>query len=512
MTRTAAIVMLALVTACGGDRQAPPGPDSDDGNSDTERALALPQSSTRAEGFGAQSLGGRGGVVIAVTNLNDAGPGSLRACIEAEGPRHCFFRIAGTIELESPLYVSNPYLTIAGQTAPGGGITVKSPFAVVLGADLETGEGPAVHDIILQNVRFRRSTRPGVLPSDDNQDALTVLGGAHDILIDHCSFSWGTDETLSVVNRAHDVTIQWCIVSESFFKGSLISSGARNVTIHHTLYAHNPERNPKLMGRPESLDGHEAVFDFVNNVVYDWRVYATAVAGSGMANVVANHYQLGPGSAPVPDPGESSIDRSIWNAPETPVVVSWPKPREIVRMQDLPVNGRSVRAIYAARNVGPTCPQGCADDWDDGMVSDLEGRLGNKSRTDTPLAAPPVTATTAEQAFADVLDYAGASFGLDEHGRPFARRDAVDERIAAEVRDGTGAVLDGRAPLDASAWPALAAGTPYTDNDRDAMADAWERDHGLDPANPGDPFADADADGFTDLEEFFNITDPTAAD
>ena len=507
--------ILFVATACGGGAKAPL--DSASGNHGGRREMTrdeavFSQYRTPIEGFGVQSRGGRGGAIIEVTNLDDSGPGSLRACVEAEGPRNCVFRVGGTIELERQLNIGNPYLTIAGQTAPGGGITLKSDYPVVLGTGLEIGEAgrPDVHDVILQHLRFRRSTRPGVAPIDDNRDALTVLGGSHDIVIDHCSFSWGTDETLSVVDRSYNVTVQWCIVAESFFKGSLVSSGARNVTIHHTLYAHNPERNPKLKGRPEYLEGQDAIFDFVNNVVYDWRGYATAVAGSGMANVVANYYKLGPGTPAGADwPGEEYGEVDEGETPETPVVRGWPKPREIVRMQDLPIDGVSVRRVFAQGNVGPTCPQGCADEWDGGMVSDIEGRLGDISRADTPLAVPPVTTTSAGQAFEEVLERAGASFGLDNRGHPFYRRDAVDGRIAADVRGGTGAVIDRRVPIPPGAWPAFEAGTAYVDEDGDGMADGWERDHGLDADDADDHAADADGDGVTNVEEFFNLTDPT---
>ena len=158
-----------------------------------------------AEGFGGNSVGGRGGQVIEVTNLNDSGPGSLRAAIDTEGPRIVVFRLGGTIELQSRLEITNPYITIAGQTAPGGGITLKTvPTYKKSAIKIET------HDVIIRYIR----SRPG--PSSDISDSLDALEitGGYNIIIDHSSFSWGTDEVIGIANDARDITIQWSIISE----------------------------------------------------------------------------------------------------------------------------------------------------------------------------------------------------------------------------------------------------------------------------------------------------------
>ena len=165
-------------------------------------ALALPSASANvvteklpafpgAEGFGAYTPGGRGGKVFLVTNLNDSGPGSLRAACQAEGPRIIVFRVAGIIELQSPLVIRNPYITIAGQTAPGDGICLKKHHTEIRG-----------HDVIIRYLRFRRGdiTR-------ESQDALWILG-AQNVIIDHCSVSWGSDEILSATHGSRDITVQ----------------------------------------------------------------------------------------------------------------------------------------------------------------------------------------------------------------------------------------------------------------------------------------------------------------
>ena len=154
-----------------------------------------------AEGFGTDTPGGRGGQVFEVTNLQDSGAGSLRVCIEASGPRTCVFRAGGTITLSSPLTINNPYVTIAGQTAPGGGITIRGGGVFV-----------QTHDVVIRYISVRRG--PGgsnyaILISDNNADDV------YNVVLDHCSTSWATDQTVTTWYAAHDVTISWTIISES---------------------------------------------------------------------------------------------------------------------------------------------------------------------------------------------------------------------------------------------------------------------------------------------------------
>ncbi len=419
-----------------------------------------------AEGFGAETIGGRGGQVIEVTNLNDSGPGSLREAIDTEGPRIVVFNVGGMIELQSSIIISHPYITIAGQTAPGDGITLKGYRSTLI---------EKTHDVIIRYVRFR-----GV--GVENQDCLNILRGTYNVVIDHCSFSWGTDETISVVAKAHDVTIQWCIIAEGLKplgKGSLVSSGAYNVSIHHCLYAHSSERNAKMMGIPEDLDGNFAYFDYVNNVVYNWLGYAHLVAGSGKGNVVGNYFK----------PGINTTN--------------YPRRREILRGDK-----REGRQIYAKDNIGATCPQGCDDDWEGegflwdgeeytgGMISDISGNFnasGYGTRSDTLIPAPHVTTFPANIAFEKVLENSGAIF-------PF--RDAVDERLINDVKNGTGNLISD--PSEVGGWPALDSGTPPNDTDHDGMEDAWEAANGFDMNDPADGLLDDDEDGYPNIEEYLN--------
>lgn len=152
-----------------------------------------------AEGHGSKTRGGRGGTVIAVTNLNDSGPGSLRAAVEAEGPRIVVFRVSGTIDLKSRLTISNPYITIAGQTAPGDGIAIKS-YPLSIDGD----------EVILRYIRLRLGDE-----TDDDDDALSSRYHEN-IIVDHVSASWSVDETVSIYHCEH-VTVQWSLISESLY-------------------------------------------------------------------------------------------------------------------------------------------------------------------------------------------------------------------------------------------------------------------------------------------------------
>jgi pectate lyase len=427
-----------------------------------------------AEGYGTETVGGRGGQVIEVTNLNDNGPGSLREAIETAGPRIVVFRVGGTIELQSRFIITHPYITIAGQTAPGEGITIKG-----------NGENSVdgTHDVIIRYIRFR-GTRVG------NMDCLNIVYGSYNVVIDHCSFSWGMDETISVSAKSHDVTIQWCIIAEGLqtptSKGSLVSSGSYNVSIHHSLYAHNGERNAKMKGYPVELEGNPAYYDYVNNVVYNWEGYAHSVAGSGKGNVIGNYFKPGPNTN------------------------TYPQRREIVRQQH-----EEGRQIYARDNIGPTCPQGCESDWDagmflwkgveynGGMISDISGDYdsnGYGTRTDTPIPAPPVETLSATVAYDRVLENSGVVF-------PF--RDAVDERVVNDVINGSGNII--MDPSEVGGWPILNSGIPPTDTDHDGIPDDWEITNGLDINDPSDGLLDADEDGYTNVEEYINelISDDT---
>lgn len=247
-----------------------------------------------AEGAGAFTPGGRGGAVLFVTTLDDYAPGeapipgSLRAAIEAKGPRTILFRVSGTIALKSALVISEPFITIAGQSAPGGGIATKNHGVVI-----------KTNDVIVRHLRCRPGDEVGRALAEQGKDwstdALSIGAPSRSVILDHCSASWANDEVLSVSGAGiTDVTVQWCIISESLNEsthgkgshgyGSLIRANG-NVSFHHNLYAFHRSRSP----RPGTYGDGVILFDFRNNVMYQGGQGYSAADPVHM-NFVGNHH------------------------------------------------------------------------------------------------------------------------------------------------------------------------------------------------------------------------------
>ncbi len=410
-----------------------------------------------AEGFGAWSKGGRGGQVLFVTNLNDDGPGSLRSAVESPGPRIVVFRVSGVIELESPLVITEPYLTIAGQTAPGDGICIKNYGTTVRNT----------HDVIIRYMRFR----PGDVEGRE-LDALSVYQSRH-VIIDHCSASWGTDETLSVTGEGTDsITVQWCIISESL-NNSVHSKGEHgygsllrvdgNLTFHHNLYAHHKSRNP----RPGTYgDMNRGCFlYFRNNVIYDWGTRAGYSAeDKATVNYVANYLKPGPSTEEEREAYAFSI-------------------------------GGSATSLFVDDNYLEGYPGKARDNW---QLIWIPGDLTEADvRLPVPLTAAPVHTDPAGTAYRQVLAEAGATL---------PQRDPVDVRVVRHVQTGTGEIIDSQ--REVGSWPDYRTQEPPMDSDADGMPDEWERKHNLDARDPGDSRQDQDDDGYTNIEEYLNGTDP----
>lgn len=423
-----------------------------------------------AEGFGASSLGGRGGRVIEVTHLNDSGPGSFRAAVESEGPRIVVFRAGGTIELLSEVVITHPFITIAGQTAPGGGITLKTHPTNTRSA-LTIARG--CHDMIIRHLRSRPGPHTGFpkakagkeADSSEVKDALQILG-ARNVIIDHCSFSWATDEVVSTFYDSQDITIQWCIIAEALNKsrpdqqlpgkGLLIGSkGGQRISVHHNLLVHNVGRNPLIKAG--------GVVDVVNNVV----LAPTTVA--------------------------MAIDAELAHSPANFVGNYVLAPKADGLAHGLAVVGSGTFSLFLQDNFGPRRQQ-------PGLAEDLFINPSNNGRrwiTNQRHEAPLVTTMKATEAFDRVLAGAGCT-------RPV--RDAVDERIINDVRQQWTRVVNN--PSEVGGWPELAAGMASPDSDHDGMPDAWEKQHGLNPADIADAAKDVDGDGYTNIEEFLNGTNP----
>jgi pectate lyase len=420
------------------------------------RAPAFPG----AEGFGKYTVGGRGGKVCAVTNLDDSGRGSFREACEAEGPRTIVFRVSGTIGLLSPLKIKNPYLTIAGQTAPGDGICIKN-YQVNID----------VQHMIVRYLRFRPGAEMG-----KEQDGFG--GGGDHLIVDHCSVSWGVDETLSI-NKASNLTVQWCLVSESLYN-SIHKKGKHGYgglwggpggSFHHNILAHHSSRNPRASGNADS-----GLLDFRNNVIYNWGFNSAYGGELWPRNWINNYYKAGPATG-------DSVQNRIF-------------------LQKDP-RGK----MYAVGNFVWGYPEISADNWNGGIHFSPDGEATMQTlRVNTPYVVAPVTTDSAEAAYARVLDNAGASL----------HRDGVDARIIEEIRTGTArygrsyggggkGIID--SPADVGGWPELRSAEAPPDADGDGMPDAWEQAHGLDPQDPADGPREQ-SDGYTWLEAYLNSLVP----
>jgi len=403
-----------------------------------------------AEGFGAYTAGGRGGEVIYVTNLNDHGPGSFRAACNASRPRYILFKVSGIIELQSRIIISNPYVTIAGHTAPGDGICLKN-------YELEIEN---THDVILRYIRVR----PGDI-SGEEQDAISV-DESRNVIIDHCSASWGTDETLSVTGAGTDsVTIQWCMISESLNNsvhhkgphgyGSLIRTDG-NITFHHNLYAHHVSRNP----RPGTYGDFERgeLLDFRNNLIYNWG------------------YR----------PGYTSTDKATLNYIENYLVPGPSTDKDALYAFRI---GGSQTTMYYGENRMEGCDDHPNEKWD--LVVFKPGITPGEIMVPRPFLVAPVQTDPVAAVKSRVLKHVGAT-------QP--KRDPVDERIVHEVIAKSGHIIDSQADVDG--WPEYSSTKPPADLDGDGMPDTWERDHGLNPINPSDGKTDRDMDGYPNIEEY----------
>ncbi len=417
-------------------------------------AYAVPAFPT-AEGFGAQSLGGRGGKVIQITNLNGSGAGSFRECANASGARTCVFRVNGTINLGGELIISQPYLTVAGQTAPGDGVTFTGGTISI-----------QTHNVVMRYIRTRGSI--------DGINMLTP--NAHDIVLDHVTSTWGADENMSTYTgdstRVRNVSIQWSILAEGLTPHSkgLLLGYATDISVHHNLFAHNDERSPRCQ---------VGNIDIVNNVIYNYGAsngWCDTKHGAVQVNYIGNYTKKGP----------NSVDKKEMQADSTGYSIS----------------------VYAKGNIGPNRTTDSGDEW-----TVVGGSGYTKAAARFPYAA--VTTTSAAQAYTDVLAKAGASGRIDATGTFVFNRDGNttpakgDTRLINDVRNGTGSLVSSMA--EAGGLPILSTGTPYPDTDNDGMSDTWETTNfgNLSKGSATASSGDTDGDGYTDLEEFLNGTAPT---
>jgi hypothetical protein len=465
-----------------------------------------------AEGGGMYTFGGRGGKVITVSNLNDDGIGSFRWACEQGGARIIVFNVSGIIKLKTPIIVRAPYITIAGQTAPGDGVCIAGESFQV-----------NTHDVIVRHMRFRRGNTHVWYREDS-------FGGnpVGNIMIDHCSCEWGLDENISFYRHMFDlgdkfgsrkeptvnVTIQNTISAKALDTynhafGSTI--GGENASFMRNLWADNTGRNPSI--------GWGGVFNFVNNIVYNW-VHRTADGGefSTMSNFINNYYKPGPLT-----PKDSNVGWRILKSES--------------RSENL-FPYKQYGRVYADGNIMEGYDAITKDNWAGGIqTADKDGVLAEDElaimHSKEPFVMPHITILPNNQTFDYVLNNVGATI---------PKRDIVDERVVDEVRtgnvyyvkklpkvnpygdlwglskssqakDGTfkyrrltndsykqGIITD---PRQMGGYPQYK-GKPYKDSDKDGMPDEWEIANGLNPNDPSDAVKDCTGDGYTNIEKYIN--------
>ena len=449
-----------------------------------------------AIGGGEYTPGGRGGKVIVVTSLADFGPGSFREACETGGARIIVFNISGIIRISTPIHVRAPYITIAGQTAPGDGICVTGSSFLI-----------DTHDVIMRHMRFRR----GAQDVADRDDA---IGGnpVGNIMIDHCSASWGLDENMSIYRHVYDrgvdghglklptvnVTIQYSIFSEALdaYNHAFGSTcGGHNCMFTRNLYASNISRNCSI--------GMDEGFNFVNNVIFNW--WNRSIDGgdyNSLFNIINNYFKPGP---------ITPLDK--------PISYRIIKP-EAGRDKSKPL---AFGKAYVSGNIVEGNEKVTKNNWDGGVQLSEEVKEEDylpKIKVDKPFVMPNVTIITAEQAYKSVLENVGANF---------PKSDAVDIRVIKTVKTGKAIYVENapefipkyvkrRLPADSYKKGIITdirqvgglpeyKGDPYLDSDHDGMPDAWEIANGLNPNDPSDAVKDCNGDGYTNIEKYINGID-----
>jgi len=472
--------------------------------------LAFPE----AEGYGAKSTGGRGGRIIEVTSLADSGPGTLREAISAAGPRIIIFRVAGYVDLTTPIKLENSNLTIAGQTAPGNGICLRMAPGNAEGIQglLLVPNRVDLHDVVIRYLKFRQGWTPTYKGHGARPHNVYFRRGK-DVILDHISSQWTRDNlfTLSLGSEAtqneaiSNFTIQKSLFGESeeghsttmniqgtndpgrgpcFYTGQWVS----NISIHRNLFMGSDHRNPRLNTKKIRV---------TNNVIYNWGNRAGESAHGAEVDYIGNYYKGGPQTSN--DPYYYRVFHEPWKdeCPDNPLA-----------------------SLYLDENIMEPLYMPPEDPFSFYEMYNTRAPLEEKYKRWQPLPAEPVSVhlVSANEAYTEVLADVGCNARLDDHGNLVPNSDQIDQRMISNVVNTTG--LDHQ--LNEEDWqngvvsfPVMDPGTTYTDTDHDGMADGWELHHfdNLDTASyDTENKTDSDGDGYYDLEEFLNGSDPHRKD
>ena len=430
-----------------------------------------------AEGFGRYATGGRGGKVVVVTNLNDKGEGSFRSALEQYPgePLTVIFRVSGIIELESNIVIKRSNLTIAGQTAPGDGICLKNYSFIVNGASSKGNHGNII-------IRFIRS-RPG------GTDKKGLYGfdmeNCHDVIVDHCSFSWANEECAAMYDTKN-TSVQWCIVSEGLYHAGHMKGnrsyggvwGGQYASYHHNLIAHLNTRAVRFNG----ARAHDtiALVDYRNNVIYNWgntnACYGGEVniaGGVSQVNIVNNYYKPGPAA-----PAELKFAHALFQKENSKGTGQWYLNGNIMEGENS-LTKKNFRGLDLSEPGNP-----------------------KNAEANAPFTgSSPLPEQSAKDAYEDVLKYAGTIL---------PKRDKVDERIINETKNGTaiGRGVFGKPgiidlPIVVGGWPEYKSLPAPADTDEDGMPDEWEKKNGLN-ANDANDRNKLGKNGYTMLEIYLN--------
>ncbi|MFV0607004.1 MAG: polysaccharide lyase family 1 protein [Niabella sp.] len=493
------LLFLIVVTACSkSNNTKPETPEQEKPTQINEIAIAFPG----AEGFAKEVTGGRGGKVIKVTNLNDAGTGSLRAAIDQTGKRIIVFEVSGTIILKSTLNIRGNDLTIAGQTAPGDGITLRD-YPVYVDAD----------NVIIRFLRFRMG--------DAAQQEGDALGARFrkNIIVDHCSMSWSTDECVSFYAN-ENTTIQWCLIAESL-RNSVHGKGAhgyggiwggKNASFHHNLLAHHDSRNARLGEEAGKAFALTDLTDIRNNVIYNWGSNSFYGGEAMNVNMVNNYFKPGPATIANNSTTKQgriySIDKNKIKGTE--VYDIWGKyfiEGNYVEGNTNATNNNWTYGVYNQFHGSyTTYPGTCTNSSGATIACEYSIPITDANKAAMKLSSAHninnnVSTQSAEIAYSKVLDFVGVSLVRDE----------VDVRIINTVRNksftangsngSTNGIIDTQG--DVGGWPVLQSLATPKDTDGDGMPDAWETAQKLDPKTANANGKDLST-GYDNIEVYIN--------